>query len=172
MANQRTFVRSARRQAAWSSVSILTRAAASNSPTLGNQNVGAVALERSTIARIRGNAYVHMDAGAALDSINVALGLIIVPDEAFAAGIGSVPSPLIDSESSWIWHSYFPMGPAVTATDDGGDISRNMRIVIDSKAQRKIQTDEVLIFVWDAAVISGSPTFDGQAVVRMMFLET
>jgi len=138
---------------------------------LGSTSVGAAALERITLARVRGQAFVHMDAGAALDSMQVALGLIVVDSNAFTVGgAASLPSPLAEIEQSWVWHQIFTMGPAVSATDDGGDISRNVRVMIDSKAQRKMQAEDTLAFVFAATILAGSPTFDIQAAARFMFL--
>ncbi len=172
MARQGTRIRAGNRmQAAWSSVMVETRAVGSSGATLGATSVGETATGRLTIARVRGSAYCHLDAGAALDSMQVALGLIVVKEEAFTVGgVTAMPGPQTDIEQSWLWHHIFTLGPAVSATDDGGDISRNSRIVIDSKAQRKIQTGDTLAFVWESTVLAGTPTFDGQAAVRTMFL--
>ncbi len=163
----------AKRQATWSTVIIESRALGiGTAKTLGVTAIGAAAGIRSTVARFRGSAYCHLDAGAALDTMTVALGLIIVKDTAFAAGVASMPGPFSEPEASWIWHHIFSMGPAVTATDDGGDISRNDRVVIDSKAMRKIQDSETIAFVWEGQILAGSPTFDGYAAVRFLLLET
>jgi len=158
-------------QAAWSPARVETRAVGSAGATLGATAVGAAILERQTIVRIRGSAYCHMDAGAALDSMVVALGLILVKTEAFSiGGVTSMPGPLTDLEQSWIWHHLFVLGPAVVAADDGADISRNDRVSIDSKAMRKTQVGETLAFVWESVTLAGSPTFDGLATVRNMLL--
>ena len=161
-----------RRQAAWGQDAIESRIVAIGAQSsIGVTAVGFTFTERVTIARIRGSAYAHMDAAAALDSGVLGVGLIVVKNEAFAVGgVASMPSPLSDIEQSWLWHHLFPMGPAVTATDDGGDMSRNARIEIDSKAQRKVQAGDTVAFVWEGTNTSGSPTFDGLAVCRLMAL--
>jgi len=160
-----------RMQAQWSPINVESRAVGSSGATLGASSTGAAATVRQTLARIRGSAYCHLDAGAALDSMTVAVGIIIVKTEAFTVGgVTSMPGPLTDIEQSWIWHHIFTMGPAVSATDDGGDISRNDRVIIDSKAQRKFQVGEVLAIVWESVVLAGTPTFDGFASVRNMVL--
>ena len=139
------------------------------SATAGAQSVGAIAAERLTLIRLRGHGFFHLDAGAAADSMIVAIGLIIVPTEARTAGVGSVPTPLSDMEAPWIWHEIFTLGPAVSATDDGGDLSRNVQFAIDGKAMRKFRTDEELTFIAEAEIVAGSPTCDGAAVVRQLF---
>jgi len=138
--------------------------------TLGNQATAVVALERLTLVRMRGSAFVHLDATSLQDSMIVALGIIIVSSEAFAAGVGSVPSPLTDMDRDWVWHSLFVLGPAVQAAgNEGNDISRNVRIDIDSKAMRKFRTDEALAFVGEGDIISGTPTADGGMAVRQLY---
>ena len=154
----------------WGSFIIDIRAVSlGNSTSLGNQSTGAVASERLTIVRMRGGGFVHLDAGAALDSMEVGLGLIVVPEEVAIAGVASAPTPLTDLDAPWLWVEVFQLGPAVSGTDDGGDISRNFRFEIDSKAMRKFRTDEELLFVAESAILAGSPTADVQAGVRALF---
>ena len=136
---------------------------------VGAQAVGVVANERLTLIRLRGHGYIHMDSGAALDSMKVALGLIIVPTEARSAGVTALPTPLTDMEAPWIWHELFTLGPSVSATDDGGDLSRNVQFTIDNKSMRKFRTDEELTFVMESEIVSGSPTCDGAAIARQLF---
>ena len=162
--------RGKRMQAAWSTVLVNSRANSigSGASTLGGVGNGAQFSERVTITRIRGTAFAHMDAGAAADCGELGLGLIIVKSEAFAAGAASMPAPISEIEQSWIWHHIFTFGPAVLATDDPGDISRNDRVVIDSKAQRKVQSGDLLGFVWEWTANAGTPTADGYAAIRFM----
>ena len=172
MARARTFTRGAKRQAFWSPVMVETRVVALGAAaSLGATSVGETAQERLTLVRVRGEAFVTLDAGSVFDSMQVALGLIVVKTEAFVVGgAASMPGPITDIEQSWLWHHIFVMGPAVVAADDGADISRNVRVEIDGKAQRKMQAEETLAFVWEATILAGSPTIDGQAAVRSMFL--
>ncbi len=154
----------------WGAFEVMLRSVAlTTAASLGNQSVGVVANERLTIVRLRGHGFVHLDAGALLDSAVVGIGLIVSPTEAFTAGVSSVPSPLTDMEAPWIWHEVFAMGPAVLATDDGADLSRNVQFTIDNKAMRKFRTDEELGFVVEADIITGSPTVDIFVAARQLF---
>ncbi len=154
----------------WGAFEVMLRATAvSTTASVGNQSVGAVAAERLTIIRLRGHGFIHMDAGAALDSMVIGLGLIVVPTEGFTAGVGSVPHPLTDMEAPWIWHDIFALGPAVLAADDGADLSRNVQFEIDNKAMRKFRTDEELGFVVEGDTIAGSPSADIFVVARQLF---
>jgi len=147
----------------------LRRIGMGTNSTLGDQATAVVALERLTLVRLRGSGFIHMDAAAALDSMIIACGIIIVSSEAFTAGVGSVPTPLSDMDRDWVWHSLFVLGPAVVATDDGGDISRNVRFEIDNKAMRKFRTDETLAFVAEGEIVAGAPTADIGMVARQLF---
>ena len=157
------------RLAEWGAFEVMTRAVALAGTSVGNQSTGVVANERLTIVRLRGHGFIHMDAGAALDSTVVGIGLIVAPTEAFSAGVGSVPTPLADMEAPWIWHDIFALGPAVVATDDGADLSRNVQFTIDNKAMRKFRADEELGFVIETDVLAGTPTVDVFAVARQLF---
>ena len=81
-----------------------------------------------------------------------------------------MPGPLTDANQSWVWHRMLTLGPAVTATDDGGDLSRNIQFEIDSKAQRKMQAEDTLAFVAEGIILAGTPTWDIMANARCMFL--
>ena len=159
-------------QAQWSNVIPETRGITQGAgKTLGSVAVGATALDRLTLARVRGSAYVHLDSGAVTEGALVGMGLIVVKAPAFTVGgVASMPGPLADVEQSWLWHQIFVLGPSVSATDDGGDMSRNARVIIDSKAQRKLQQEDTVAFVTEVTITAGSPTVDFQAACRFMVL--
>ena len=167
----RIVVRGKRRQAAWSPVLINARLnALGAAASIGSGQAAASFQERVTIARIRGTCSATLDVGAALDAFELAVGLIVVKDEAFAAGAASMPSPISDVEQSWIWHHVFSLGPAVNATQDGGQILVNQVVQIDGKAMRKVQAGETMAFVFEGAQDNGTPTADALASVRFMVL--
>ena len=157
-------------QAFWSAFRLESKAITLSGASLGTA-AGLTATGRLTIARIRGTAFAHLDAGAVLDAALCGVGIIVVKEEAFTiGGVTAMPGPLTDIEQAWIWHHMFTLGPAVVAADDGSDISRNDRVVIDSKAQRKMQAGDTLAFVFEVAVIAGSPSVDVYAAARVMAL--
>ena len=157
-------------QADWSDIILRSRVLAQGATQVLGTGVALEFLQRVTLARLRGNAVVHMDPGAAGDSMVVGLGAVLVSDDAFTAGSASVPSPLDDADYSWIYHQLFVLGPAISATEVSELGLQNVRVEIDSKAQRKCVPGQVLTFVWDAVIIAGSPTYDGNAAVREMAL--
>ena len=81
-----------------------------------------------------------------------AVGIAKVSDQAFTAGIGSMPTPLSESFwDGWLWHSFFDLRVASGATENWeGGITR---LVIDSKAMRKFDANEVLYAAFDVVLI-------------------
>ena len=161
-----------RRQFAWSPSLVQTEIQALSSvATLGNVTFGVVFDERVTLARVRGNWAVHMIPAAASDSMIIALGLIVVQISAFTAGAASMPSPATDLGAEWVWHQLIVMGPSV-GTEDVTALDQFQHGQIDSKAMRKIDSSEVLAFIWDGIQVAGVPTADGQAAIRTGVLQT
>ncbi len=161
---------STRRLTEWGSFEVMGRVLGlGTAASIGNQSTGVIALERLTIVRLRGHGILHLDAGAAFDSMVVGIGLIVAPTEAFTAGVASLPSPLTDMEAPWIWHDTFVLGPAIAATDDPGDLTRTVQFEIDNKSMRKFRTNEELGFVFEGDIVAGSPTFDAFVAARQLF---
>ena len=98
--------------------------------------------EEVTIVRIRGLFRVLLTAATAVgDGFFGAVGIGIVATSAFDAGISSVPTPVTEvSWEGWLWHSFF----GVHRSLGDGAPSESTDLVIDSKAMRKQNSDEVL----------------------------
>ena len=103
-----------------------------------------------TLVRVRGELLVFMTSvTAALDSMNCAVGLCIVSDNAFDAGVASIPHPLTDiAWDGWLWYwtgFIEAVGEIVEANFTGNLGATAARIPIDSKAMRKFkQTDNLV----------------------------
>ena len=143
----------------------------SQTHSLGDVAIGFEFATPLTIQRIRGNFAVHINFDAASSSGIVGLGLIIASADAFTAGSASVPSPLDDLDSSWIWHELVVFGPTVGA-EVATSLDQYRSGMIDSKAQRKVHPNDVLAFVWDGLITAGSPTFEGIAAVRTLVMQS
>ncbi len=100
----------------------------------------------STILRVRGNIAVQTTPDAASDDDVLGLGLIIVSDASAAIGGSSVPGPIADPASPWIWHQYVPFLASTTAIA-GDAILQEARVEIDSKAMRKLGINETAVLV-------------------------
>ena len=96
----------------------------------------------ATIIRCRGT-YGWTVAGA--DGSGVcALGIMLVNAPALAVGIGSLPTPITDIGSDWLWWDIFGWDNVGTAGD--GPVLAGQR-VIDSKAMRKVKLNQVLVMI-------------------------
>ncbi len=83
-----------------------------------------------TVTRMRGE--LNWNPGST-HSAEVVAGIIVL-DESARSG-GSMPSPEVDLSAPWLWWSY----SSITL------ISEVRRVIIDSKAQRKMRDSEVLV---------------------------
>ena len=115
-------------------------------------NAAALALRPFTVVRTRGHIFVHSDQIGASELYDAAYGEIIVSEQASAAGVASVPTPLTDDASNW--HVYeraagqLDFGTGVGFRDVGHCVD------IDSKAMRKVDEGEDLISVMESGVNS------------------
>ncbi len=106
---------------------------------------GFVSEVSQTLIRVRGRVFGQLDIAGVDERVMVAVGLIVVSSEAFAAGAGSVPSPGSDSEAPWLWHDHLSMSSgaeAAVVTDAYFD-----RIQIDNKAMRRLKPNENIAFM-------------------------
>ena len=100
-----------------------------------------------TILRVRGALMVVGIPNAAFDDDVAGFGLIVVTDQALAAGGASIPGPIADPTASWMWHQYVPLtSVAATAASDVG-LGLWARIEIDSKAMRKVDRNQTMVLV-------------------------
>ena len=119
-----------------------------------------------TLVRVRGWANVALTsaASAANDRAIVAAGLIVAP-----TGVTVAVDPINEPGANWLWHQFFPVetqGVIGAVSDQGaqGWIS----IEIDNKAMRKLREDESVFIVVANQNISGSPTVNFMAGIRIL----
>jgi len=109
----------------------------------------------TTLMRSRGAVLLSLIDQAVGDQKVVGLGLIVVTEAAVAAGGSALPSPISVPEAEWVWHQYVPL-QSQTVTEDPSTGEGTARIIIDSKAMRKMKPNESLVLVLDAADLAGS----------------
>ena len=102
--------------------------------------------EVATIVRTRGQVSVRPNVFAADLDIVGAIGVGIVSQEAFAAGVASIPEPFSDSDwAGWfVWRSFSMSLEFHTAASS---FLRDMTFEVDSKAMRKIGHNEVVVTI-------------------------
>ena len=107
-----------------------------------------------TLVRSRGDVEMFLTAvGASGDGFEGALGMGLASQNAVAAGIASVPTPITDIDwDGWVWHRMFSLhGSAATASEDNALPSRFFEI--DSKAMRKVGTEMSLYLAFEMTEI-------------------
>ena len=120
------------------------------------------AVDGETVVRIRGWIGVRSDQQAVNEDYFGAVGALVASDQAVAVGVGSLPTPYTDMDSDlWMMHQYFG-GSLVFASGVG--ITQNAMQVFhfDSKAMRKMEPGQTLVFV----VENGSSTAGAAFILR------
>ena len=118
--------------------------------------------EAATIVRLRGQVSFH-GASAADLSMAGAVGICMVSDEAFAAGVTAVPEPFTDADwSGWFWWQAFT--GRFEVQDTTGSLLQSWQIEIDSKVMRKVGPNETAVIVCE----SQSGAFQIATPVRML----
>ena len=126
---------------------------ASNSLTgTGSQLLGsAIAFGAAgTVVRIRGwfDAYLSSYTTAG-DGFQGAVGIGLVSEAAFDAGIASVPTPITEAAwDGWMWHQFFGAHGGLAAGSSAVGVGQGVAGVsreIDTKAMRKV-SDEMVVF--------------------------
>ena len=166
-----SLIRAPKRQVSWgvgpNASDILANTTQSQVWTNGVQ---LVAESEVTIVRIRGSLQLIQTSQTAVgDGVNGAIGIGLASAPAFAAGIGSLPTPLAEEDwQGWMWHQYFQMR-AITATESDGSNAQavNLRMDIDSKAMRKFGTETVLFGAIEF-VLSGGAAWEFNARTRIL----
>jgi len=96
----------------------------------------------ATIVRVRGS---YGFTTASLDGTAVlAMGIMLVNAPALSVGIGSLPTPITDIGSDWLWWDSVGLDNVGTAGD--GPTLAGQRM-IDSKAMRKTKFNQVLVLI-------------------------
>jgi len=120
-----------------------------------------------TVARIRGNfAAWLVVAATAGDGFLGAIGILNVTNEAFTAGVASVPSPMDDEDyDGWMFHRYFNLfSPSTSPIGNGGSY---VTFPIDTKAMRKTTEGDVLVGVIQV-IEAGNATIEWSARTRVL----
>jgi len=107
-----------------------------------------------TIVRTVGFVAVKSDQVAATESFIGALGALVVTESARVAGVASIPTPVTEmSDEMWFLFQGFQGGIEfldATGTQNGYRIFH-----FDSKAQRKVQDGEAIVFMLENGAASG-----------------
>ncbi len=120
--------------------------------TEGTKVLGTTAFafsQSQTLTRLRGDILVQLDSGGVDERATIALGIGVFPTDAVAAGVVSLPGPESDIGFPWVWHSYVNVSTLAEAAIASDFIA--VRLVVDSKAMRRVKVNESLALVGEVA---------------------
>ena len=140
------FVRPPPRSSVWIGINIENIAVGPGATVLvGVLNAAALALRPFTVTRTRGIIQWQSDQAAASEYSFGALGCIVVSDQAVAAGVASIPEPLLNTDAPFfVWE---PFGDSFLFGDGTGFQGNALYTQpVDSKAMRKVQNNEDVAF--------------------------
>ncbi len=159
--------RGARRQTAWfAGVFQETTVAAGTPVALTSLNAAALALRPFTIVRTHVELFISSDQEAADEVQLGAYGHIVVSDQAVAAGIASLPTPVSEQVSDWFAYQQM-LNSMRFGTAVGFESQAGTRYTIDSKAMRKVEPGQDVVSVVEG-VTGVSNGFDLLSSWRML----
>ena len=135
--------------------------------TKSSEDLGAIT-GPATLVRTRGEIFLQLDATAVDERVIIAMGLIVASENAAAAGAASLPSPVSDGADDWYWYGFATMSSlAETAVQPDALFTR---VVIDSKAMRKVKPTEHLVLVLEVCDgVDQNGSFDYLGGCRSLF---
>ena len=125
-----------------------------------------------TIVRTRGQLTLNLTSIATIGDgyAKVGLGICIVPENAFNAGVGSVPTPLTDiGWDGWMWHMLLGQFRGFSTTELGTGPMEAVRVDIDSKAMRKTHASDFVMGAVELGTETGTAVLGFVATTRMLF---
>ncbi len=170
MAQRRAFRRgsSGRRPMNWQGGTFQALPSLAGVATTANTIVTEAILETfpdPTIVRVRGS-YIFSETGINGTAV-LTVGIMLIDNAALAAGVASIQTPGTDVGSDWLWWDTVPLDNVGTVA---ADPVRTGRRIIDSKAMRKVKTNQALVFVTEILALGASAavvTIAGQVRVLL-----
>ncbi len=156
-----------RRESIWIGVSSSTTLPASAKVLISLLNATALATRPFTIVRTRLWLHVETDQSAASETVRGAFGVIVVSDQAVAAGAASVPGPVTNTDADFL--VYQPFVNIFTLGDATGFVEpTGTSVMIDSKAMRKVGANEDVAYMMENAVAFGAIlTLQGRYLIKL-----
>ena len=101
-----------------------------------------------TILRVRGQYAVGFDGGADGDLQKVGFGIAVLATDVFLGAVASMPTPLGDVDYPWLfWYESNLQLTVPIAGESSSDIMAFERVVVDSKAMRKVKPNETVFYI-------------------------
>ena len=162
MARARTFVRlGPQRQFIWSDVLLqASGTVAAGAKSTGSLSALGMFASGVTLIRTRGRVVATMITGAISDVTQYGIAIGIFSSDAFAAGVASLPGPLMDADYDWLWYLTGAFGPSLAGTEDERSMMTTISLELDSKAMRKLKPNQMVGFVAEAVAFNGAVGID------------
>ena len=148
-----------------------------SSAVLATGAVGITA-DGQTLVRTRGELSLFLSAATGIaDGFHGAFGIAVASAAAVTAGAASVPTPITEEGwDGWLYHRYFSTfagGTIAAATaaqqaDQVNNMSAALKIEVDSKAMRKLET-QMSIYAAVEVIVAGAGTLRWAFNSRMLF---
>ena len=147
-------------------------AAGATLATLGAQ----INADSITVVRVRGSMLLQLSTAASgLDGFHGAMGIGVVTQVAFDIGVTALPTPITEEAwDGWLYHQFFQLvasdildGSAATDKDTLNPVTATLRVDVDSKAMRKLNSDMVIVAVLEVAE-EGAATLQWSFRSRML----
>ena len=160
MARRRVFQRAAARRTTWEGAQIDLVVPSSDSIS---QVVITEALfeehPNPTIVRMRGHILLRQTTQSTTITTGVVfMGIKLATASAVASGITALETPFTEIGSDWIWWETRALSTLDSTLGQSNGTQTHSRVLLDSKAMRKVQPNQVLVFVAQHTAIAGTQT--------------
>ncbi len=132
-------------------------AASSTAAFVASLNAAALALRPFTVVRTIMHLSLKSDQTGVTEAFDASYGVAVVSDQSVAIGITAIPTPMTDMGSDlWLFHQIldgqflFISGVGV----DPNGVSPPGGITYESRAMRKVSSDQDLVFVTETSAAS------------------
>jgi len=117
-----------------------------------------------TVLRTRGGFMVHALLTTPPNLAIAAVGMIVVSEDAFAAGIGSVPGPITDIGND----EWFFWQPLANTFDAAGGLGGGTWYEFDQKGKRIVREGNRIVLVAEGVITPGTETLTVAGFVRIL----
>ena len=156
------------RETLWASVeeSLTVLPAADSAALINSAGASVLALRPFTVVRSRIHIFVKSDQTGALENAQVGYGIAVVSDQASSIGITAVPQPFTNLDSDlWLMHEILTAS-FIFVSGSGFDPVGGVWKDADSRAMRKVEDGQDLVFVIEnSGQSSGSSTLTAGRVL-------
>ncbi len=115
-------------------------------------------VQAQTVMRMIGEYIITATPGATLvdgDHVEVACAIGVVSGDAATAGSTSMPDPIGEPPYPWLY--YMSHKFLFTDNDDGSSQAQSLRHSFDIRSQRKLKSNQALVFIAEYGDIVGAP---------------